>query len=242
MATLIPMIVFFIHPGTVSCSPHDLLSPAFSVQMSVWYGILLLHFLNINSNTHKQPNRFISESEFLSLLPIQPKQYCFSRIAALSIVLFVPFLISISIPTLSPHLQITGKIDEISLLTMIQEEVPNSIWRDEKHQTLEIPYGSWIVTQLDSIIPLLILGMTLLSYYFLRNIKTGQIRSLIPGLFAFASPFFFHFADRIWSTQTIVNLFIWFSHWRYWVLGGLILSLIALILFLGEKAEAREEF
>mgnify|MGYP000983664767 CR=1 FL=1 len=80
------------------------------------------------------------------------------------------------------------------------------------------------------------------KYYFLRRKQSDYlvaIRSGIPMFFALTTISLFTFAGL---TNLYVSLFLWFYHWRYWVLGGLILSLIALILFLGEKAEAREEF
>jgi len=200
-------------------------------------------FLNQSMDSKNIPGRFLSESDFTSVLPLRPRSLFYSKITIL-LGLFSLIYLGTSLDHFkSSTLEILTNKNNEALVQKIYHSLPNSEINQQTNLSIIIPDGANLLLQINLLYPLVLLLTVLALFYFLRNFSAGNLRISLVTLVGVAPVIIFSWMRTSHFLQSLsVNLFIWFSHWRYWVLGGLILALIALILFLGEKAEAREEF
>ncbi len=242
--TALPL-VFFDSTNSNRAYLPDILFAGSTNITSIWYGILLGQFLNIQGfDSKKMSPRFMGESEFISTRPLSLRMLFISKVFAISLIFGGLFLPNLILASITPHLEIIGSESQIPLLNLIRSKILESSWVDPTQ--LHLPNGSWISVQFELIIPLSILLMTLSPFYFLRKVQSTFLigaRGAAPIIIAFMSPMIFMLMGRFIKTTSLnVSIFLWFYEWRYWLLGCLILGLFGFVAFLAEKAEAREEF
>ncbi len=95
-------------------SVEDLFTSGTGLQIKVWYGLILVQFLGRQMINQSYPNpRFLSESEFMTSLPIPIRLFFKSKALALFILLLLPFSLSLVTTIVCPQLQIYGTSTQI---------------------------------------------------------------------------------------------------------------------------------
>ncbi|MES2308891.1 MAG: hypothetical protein V4507_08535 [Verrucomicrobiota bacterium] len=211
---------------------------------TVFYVLILQQFFfGQSKDSKKSPGRFLTESDLISTLPLSLRTLFYSKIAVLILFLSLPFFVNCSDKISNSTLEIYGDKKTSNLIEQIHTQIPNSTINYKNNPRVFIPDGSILLIQIDFIYPLFLLLSALMIFYFLRKHPSGNLRLTTAMMIGFLPLIFQSFGVYLENQNSLyTSFFIWFYQWHYWVLGGLVLSLLAFVLFLGEKAEAREEF